>query len=294
MGKTQEELHGKAPDASVAVRMSERLVTDAEMLGGMSFEVASTSGTACVGTLDKFRCVADVGCDHGYVSIYLVQRGIAESAIAMDVRKGPLSMAESNIAEFGLQGKAQVRLSDGLSELNEGEADALVIAGMGGKLMISILEKKDLRTLGIRVAVLQPQSDIPEFRQYLRDKGYVILDERIVYEDGKYYFPMRVQIAGPETGDEQAAVAVPASGLERARQLFSQVDDESILRICNRYGEHNILRKDPLLKDFLAHGKEVAQSILKSLDEDAHKERTDAIKQEIIDIDMVLALYKQQ
>ena len=76
-----------------------------------------------------------------------------------------------HIAEYGLTDKIQVRLSDGLSELNEGEADALVIAGMGGKLMISILEKKDLRRLGIRVAVLQPQSDIPEFRQYLNNQS---------------------------------------------------------------------------------------------------------------------------
>ena len=277
---------------NVQEKMSQRLITDAELLGGMSFKAPVASGDVTVGTMDKFRCVADVGCDHGYVSIYLVQKGIAESALAMDVRKGPLSMAESNIAEFGLQDKVKVRLSDGLSELNQGEADALVIAGMGGKLMISILEKKDLRELGIRIAVLQPQSDIDEFRQYLRDKGYVILDEHMVFEDGKYYFPMRVQIAEAEIAEMQGTKAVAVSGVEEVRKLFSQLDDDLVLRICNRYGEHNILRRDPLLKEFLIHGREVAQSILQSLDESTHGERVFVINQELSDIEAVLALYK--
>ena len=277
---------------NVQEKMSQRLITDAELLGGMSFKAPVASGDVTVGTMDKFRCVADVGCDHGYVSIYLVQKGIAESALAMDVRKGPLSMAESNIAEFGLQDKVKVRLSDGLSELNQGEADALVIAGMGGKLMISILEKKDLRELGIRIAVLQPQSDIDEFRQYLRDKGYVILDEHMVFEDGKYYFPMRVQIAEAEIVEMQGTKAVAVSGVEEVRKLFSQLDDDLVLRICNRYGEHNILRRDPLLKEFLIHGREVAQSILQSLDESTHGERVFVINQELSDIEAVLALYK--
>ncbi len=275
----------------VKEKMSERLVTDAEMLGGMSFEADDAGRDVVSGVLDKFRRVADVGCDHGYVSIYLVQRGIAEGALAMDVRKGPLSMAESNIAEFGLSDKVQVRLSDGLEKLEPGEADALVIAGMGGKLMISILEKKDLRRLGIRVAVLQPQSDIPEFRQYLRDKGYVIADERVVFEDGKYYFPMRVIVSDADDAAKGAENGA-GDGVERVRELFSQAGDGDVLRICNRYGEHNILRRDPLLKDFLIHGREVAQSILKSLDESTHAKRVGVIRQELSDIETVLALFE--
>ncbi len=251
--------------------MSQRLVSVAEMLG----QVQNNNG----GALYKYNCVADVGCDHGYVSIYLVQRGIAERAIAMDVRSGPLSAAGRNIESFGLMEKVNTRLSDGISLLSPGEADALVIAGMGGKLMISILERKDLSALGIRTAILQPQSDIPEFCRYLRDKGYFIEDERIILEDGKYYFPMRVAIHSSD------------SALPQVSHLLPDLSDVDILRICNRYGEHNILRRDPLLKDYLTHGKEVCESILKSLDSDQHKDRVEEVIQERSDIEILLKLF---
>ena len=108
-----------------------------------------------------------------------------DRARAMDVRKGPLAMAEANIRDYGMEARISVRLSDGLKGLKAGEADGLVIAGMGGKLMISILDDRDVAALGIRMAVLQPQSDIDEFRRYLRSKGYTILDERVVLDEGK-------------------------------------------------------------------------------------------------------------
>ena len=158
--------------------MSQRLITVADML--------KSDGEALK--------AADVGCDHGYVSIYLVQRGIAKSVIAMDVRKGPLSAADANISEYGLEDFISIRLSDGVKELEKGEANAIVIAGMGGKLMERLIEEGNLYDLGIRKAVFQPQSDHEEFRQFLRDKGYLITDERVVYEDGKYYFPMKVDV----------------------------------------------------------------------------------------------------
>ena len=252
----------------VATRMSLRLKTVADMLKD-----------ECI-----HRCTADVGCDHGYVSIYLVQNKISESAIAMDVRKGPLAMAESNIRDFSLEKDIQTRLSDGLTELQESEADSLVIAGMGGKLMISILEKKDISSLGIRVAVLQPQSDICLFREYLRDKGYTIADERIILDEGKYYFPMKVI-----PGD---GVSGSFSELDRAIALLTGVcDADMALKACNMYGEHNILRKDPLLKDFLLHGREVDNSILKGLDESEHSERYLDVKNSLDIISAVLTLY---
>ena len=252
----------------VAAKMSLRLRTVADMLKGDT----------------SHRCTADVGCDHGYVSIYLVQNGISKSAIAMDVRKGPLAMAENNIREYSLEKAIQTRLSDGLTELNENEADSLVIAGMGGKLMISILEKNDIASLGIRTAVLQPQSDICLFREYLRDKGYIIEDERIILDDGKYYFPMKVV-----PGD---GVRGSFSELDRAISLLTGVcDHETALKACNLYGEHNILRREPLLKDFLVHGREVDLSILQELSEKEHPERYSEVKNSLDIISSVLTLF---
>ena len=281
----------------VETRMSKRLITDARLLGGMDFDLEIASGASSFGVMNRFRCVADVGCDHGYVSIYLVQKKIAGSAIAMDVRKGPLSMAEGSVREFGLEDAISLRLSDGLTLLNKDEADALVIAGMGGKLMISILEKKDIRQLGIKTSMLQPQSDIPEFRQYLRDKGYLIEDERVVLEDGKYYFPMRVRVAPPGQENESAGSKGPDGALDNDRyvkkvmELFCGADRPDVLRICNRYGEHNILRRDELLKTYLEHGLEVNESILDSLKGGEHKERERTLLEEHKDIELVLSLY---
>ena len=233
---------------------------------------------------DAHKCTADVGCDHGYVSIYLVQNKISDSAIAMDVRKGPLAMAENNIREYSLEKDIQTRLSDGLFELFENEADSLVIAGMGGRLMISILEKKDLEELGIRTAVLQPQSDICLFREFIRDKGYVIADEKIILDEGKYYFPMKVVIGEHESSS--------TSELESAIALFTGICDlKMALRACNLYGEHNILRRDPLLKEFLLHGREVDESILKGLDEREHSERYRDVKMSLDTINAVLKLF---
>ena len=284
-------------EVAVAARMSKRLVTDADMLGGVGHEIPSAAGSANFGVPGRFRCVADVGCDHGYVSIYLVQKGIAETAIAMDVRKGPLSMAENNVREYGLEEKIDLRLSDGLSLLNKDEADALVIAGMGGKLMISILEKKDIRELGIKTAILQPQSDIPKFRQFLREKGYLIENEKIVFEDGKYYFPMRVKVAclrqGNDTEGYSESYSFPENEqyVKKVMALFPSEGGADILRICNRYGEHNILRRNELLKTYLEHGLEVNKSILASLKGGEHPEREEALLTEQKDIELVLGLY---
>ena len=85
--------------------------------------------------------VADIGCDHGYLSIYLLESGKKDRAIAMDVRSGPLSSAEDNVKNAGLSDKVRLRLSDGLEKLGLGEADTVVIAGMGGPLMEEILQK---------------------------------------------------------------------------------------------------------------------------------------------------------
>ena len=90
--------------------------------------------------VSQSKCVADVGCDHGFVSIELINRKIAENVIAMDIRQGPLMRAQEHIMQTRLSDKIQTRLSDGVAALKPGEADSLIIAGMGGNLVIHILE----------------------------------------------------------------------------------------------------------------------------------------------------------
>ena len=104
--------------------------------------------------------LADVGTDHGYIPIYLCEMGKIPSAIAMDVKKGPLLRAKMNIERYHMQEKIRIRLSDGVLKLNPDEADSVVIAGMGGTLVMKILEEGKKVLVDVKELVLQPQSDI--------------------------------------------------------------------------------------------------------------------------------------
>ncbi len=136
--------------------------------------------------------VADVGCDHGYLAIHLINKGIAPHVIAMDINKGPLEHATLHVTEAGLSERIDLRLSDGLEALDKGEADCVVMAGMGGRLMTDIMTKGSEVLSGVRELIMQPQSDIEYVRRHLEDNGYRIISEDIVFEDGKFYPMMKV------------------------------------------------------------------------------------------------------
>ncbi|MFQ7420786.1 MAG: class I SAM-dependent methyltransferase [Blautia massiliensis (ex Durand et al. 2017)] len=146
---------------------------------------------AIAGMVTKGNRLADVGCDHGYLSIYLVGERIVPSAIAMDVRPGPLSRARENISRYGLEDYIETRLSDGLTKLEPGEGDTLVIAGMGGPLMERILKDGAKVREGFQELILQPQSDLPHFRHFLSEIGWEIVREEMIKEDGKFYPMMK-------------------------------------------------------------------------------------------------------
>ena len=138
---------------------------------------------------------ADVGTDHAYIPIALVEEGKIPRALAMDINQGPLTRAEENIKAHGLEEKIETRLSDGLEKMKKGEADTVLIAGMGGLLTVRILSSKR-EVLGGATLVLQPQSDLPSVRGWLTEEGYAITAEDLVLEDGKYYQMMRAQKCG--------------------------------------------------------------------------------------------------
>lgn len=135
--------------------------------------------------------VADIGTDHGYIPIFLVEEGRIPSAIAMDVNRGPLERAARHIRERGLDSRIRTRLSDGLTNLDQGEADTVVIAGMGGDLTCRILrQRRDLLGRHLEL-VLQPQSEWFKVRHTLHDLGYRIGQEWFLKEEGKYYVVLK-------------------------------------------------------------------------------------------------------
>ena len=146
---------------------------------------------AAAGMVTKGNIVADIGCDHAYTSIYLCQTGIAPRVIAMDVNKGPLAGAKEHVEEAKLSGQIDIRLSDGLQNLSPGEADTVLLCGMGGLLMIKILSDYPETTASLKELILQPQSEVGEVRKFLHNKGYRITNEHMLKEDGKFYVMMR-------------------------------------------------------------------------------------------------------
>ena len=151
------------------------------------------------------HCLADVGTDHGYIPIYLMEKGNYERAIAMDLRKGPLLRAEKNRKSHGFEDRMDLRLSDGVAALQEGEADTVVIAGMGGGLVIHILTEGEKVLQSVETLVLQPQSEFARVRDYLEKKEYRIEEEHMLCEDGKYYAMMRVKGRTKIYGDPGAS-----------------------------------------------------------------------------------------
>ncbi len=131
--------------------------------------------------------VADVGCDHALLPIYLVQNGISPLAYALDINRGPLSRAKRSIEEAGLSERIITVLSDGLKELRMGAAESVVIAGMGGPLMSDIIGASIEICHEAEELILEPQSDPALLRHFLEDNGFAITAEAMVREEGKFY-----------------------------------------------------------------------------------------------------------
>ncbi|MBO5209461.1 MAG: SAM-dependent methyltransferase [Lachnospiraceae bacterium] len=197
--------------------------------------------------------VCDVGCDHGFVPIYLVQQGISPHVLAMDVNEGPLEQAREHIQAYDLASYIETRLSDGLKAYQEGEADSLVCAGMGGRLMMQILCENEDKTASFKELILQPQSDIEQFRAFLRKQGYQFVEENMIEEDGKYYPMMKVQKCYK---NEYSGGTVPPG--ESCKSEWHQ-------RMEDRYGPLLLQKKHPVLYRYLEREKRICEEILGQL-----------------------------
>lgn len=146
--------------------------------------------------------VADIGCDHGFTSISLVQQGLASGAIAMDINEGPLQRAREHVVRYGMTDKIQLRLSDGMEKLTPGEADTILISGLGGALMTRILQQGSQVVQQAKELVLSPQSEIFLVRQKIHDLGFTIVHEEMVEDQKKYYVIIRA-VPGRESYDKE-------------------------------------------------------------------------------------------
>lgn len=208
--------------------------------------------------------VADVGCDHAYISIYLIQQHIAPHVIAMDINKGPLERGRKNIERLGLSSHIETRLSDGLHELNPGEADTILIAGMGGALTVRILEEGLTTVKKCKELVLGPQSELFLVRKFLDRIEFEIIAEQMLIDDGKYYTILK---AIPKITDSHEN--------EKITLLSKDVlsGDNSKQELFYRYGKLLLRQRDPVTEEFLLKEKNqrlrVMEEIKQNLTENA-------------------------
>ena len=179
----------------------------------------------------KGKKIADIGTDHGYIPVYLLNKGHVDFAILADVNKGPLENARSEVRHNNLTDKVDLRLGSGIEVLNENEVDEVIIAGMGGILISELLEAKKSVAHNLDKLILQPMQAQDELRKYLLNNGY---------EDFRIYEIIVAKYTSKNT----------------------VVDDE----IYYEVGKKLIENKDPLLNEFIDKKIFMYNSILKKLE----------------------------
>lgn len=212
--------------------------------------------------------VADIGTDHGYIPIYLMENGIAKKVIALDINRGPLERARMHVIGHGLKEKIETRLSDGLEKVLPGEVDTMIAAGMGGGLVIKILTEGRQVVESLDTMILQPQSEIGKVRKYLNDHALQIIEENMVEEDGKFY-PMMKVVHG----------------------------EQEVYSICEyTYGKRLLEKRHPVLKRYLdremAIKENVFQQLFKHQNSISAAERIEELKKEIILTQEALKYYE--
>ena len=197
---------------------------------------------AIANLVDNSKVLADVGCDHAYISINLLEKGKVDRIIASDLREGPLNIAKDNIKLEGFEERIETRLCAGLCGYEAGEVDTILISGMGGMLVKEILSESIDVVRRADTLILEPQSDLRVVRAYLKDIGFEIIDEDMLNEGGKYYQIMKAvkSKARIEDCDELGAMAE------------------------NEFGPILIKKKHPVLLEFLKKRKNHFERLLQN------------------------------
>ncbi len=188
--------------------------------------------------------VADIGTDHGYLPVYLIQSGKIERAIAADIGKMPLENAAKAVSQYGLSDKIELRLSDGLNSFSENEADEIIFAGMGGTLIAEKLKEIPWTRNKNLHFVFQPQSRAEDLRGFLYANGFEIGKELATHEGNRYYIAFDAYYTGnyydftvadcflgklPKTEDAKIHIKKQVNRLQKrydATKEFGKADNE--------------------------------------------------------------------
>lgn len=194
--------------------------------------------------IDKCSCVADIGTDHGYIPIYAVKNNLCKSAIATDINIEPVKKAKLNVKYEKLGDLVHVRHGAGLKPIVLGEAEVLIIAGMGGNLMCDILKADIEKVKKFNYIILQPAQNPEVLREYLYNNKYEIIEEDLCLDDGIIYELLKVRY------DEKS---------------FNCDFD----KINYEISPYILKRKNPLMKDYLCEKIKKSEKILSFINDES-------------------------
>lgn len=200
--------------------------------------------------VSKCDTVADIGTDHGYVAEMLLTDNTAKKVIATDLNEGPLNRAIEYMTSKKLNQKCDFRLGSGLTVLKKNEADAIIIAGMGGDLISEILRVSNDIASGAKQLILQPMTAYDKLRKFLYESGYTITDENIVKELHHYYFIIKAQ---------------PGK-------------DKAVNEIYYELSKHLLEKKDSIMYEYIDKLINTNIKIIKNLEETGNKDYKEKIE----------------
>ena len=183
----------------------------------------------CIASLvQKGAHLADVGTDHGYLPVYLLQEGTIERAIASDINALPLDHARATAGEYGVTEKIDFRLCPGLAFIRADECDTVAIAGMGGETILGILEAAAWTRDGAHTLILQPQTKVDLLRRWLCESGYRFLEEKLVRDKEQLYVVFRVRAGmGQELSEADALTGL----LLRSDPLYGEYLSQHLIKL---------------------------------------------------------------
>ena len=205
--------------------------------------------------------VADIGTDHGYIPVFLIENEISKKVIAADISKGSLEKTIKLVRSLGLNHSIETRLGDGLNVIKPYEVDTLIVAGMGGVLIRDILEKNKDIAESINNFVFQPMIGVKELRKYLIHNNFEIVDEDLVFEEEKYY---------------------EIISAKRGKSCISK-------EIHYEISELLLEKKHPLLGDFIKYKINKVESIINEI----RLVETEKSKEKYIELENLLKDYKE-
>ena len=185
---------------------------------------------AALEMLKGFDTVADIGCDHGRLTAALLQRNVCRRVIASDVSGPSLEKARALIGHIGLSDRVSFREGDGCSVLAPRECDAIALLGMGGTLMVRILEACSVPLAGAKAVVLQPMRAQDDIRRYLHQNGFLIVCDRVVLDHGRLY---QVCKAVPGNAPETLPARFPEDFYDVGYRAFAD-RDELLPALCRQ------------------------------------------------------------